>query len=160
MSALTQWQINCRLSFNATPNFQQSTLHLLDCIVPLSQIVIENSVRHLDLVALAPIENRYNSQSQIIFQDYITIYDGYTTRDPIILKFCGGGQSLPASISSGPELLVEFTTSPYGTFVGTSSQVTPLYGFLLEVSISNLDFVKTYVKIQSIIQFGSNPHLA
>uniref|UniRef100_A0A336M3C8 CSON011022 protein n=1 Tax=Culicoides sonorensis TaxID=179676 RepID=A0A336M3C8_CULSO len=40
-------------------------------------------------------------------QDYVTVYDGYTTRDPIIMKFCGGGQALPASISSGPELLID-----------------------------------------------------
>lgn len=44
----------------------------------------------------------------------MTVYDGYTTRDPIVLKFCGGGQSVQATTSSGPELLVEFTTSPYG----------------------------------------------
>lgn len=49
----------------------------------------------------------------------------------MILKFCGGGQSVPASISSGPELLVEFTTSPYGTFITTQT----LHGFQLEVSI-------------------------
>lgn len=67
-------------------------------------------------------------------QDYVTVYDGYTTRDPIILKFCGGGQAVPAAVSSGPELLVEFSTSPFGTFTGTSSQVLPLYGFQLEVS--------------------------
>lgn len=66
-------------------------------------------------------------------QDYVTVYDGYTTRDPIILKFCGGGQAVPAAVSSGPELLVEFSTSPFGTFTGTSSQVLPLYGFQLEV---------------------------
>lgn len=24
-------------------------------------------------------------------QDYVTVYDGYTTRDPVILKFCGKG---------------------------------------------------------------------
>lgn len=63
----------------------------------------------------------------------MTVYDGYTTRDPIILKFCGGGQAVPAAVSSGPELLVEFSTSPFGTFTGTSSQVLPLYGFQLEV---------------------------
>lgn len=64
------------------------------------------------------------------------MYDGYTTRDPIMLKFCGGGQAVPAAVSSGPELLVEFTTSPYGTFTGSSSQVLPLYGFQLEVRLS------------------------
>lgn len=63
----------------------------------------------------------------------MTVYDGYTTRDPVVLKFCGGGQAVPAAVSSGPELLVEFTTSPFGTFTGTSSQVLPLYGFQLDV---------------------------
>jgi len=71
-------------------------------------------------------------------QDYVTVYDGYTIRDPIILKFCGGGQAVPAAVSSGPELLVEFSTSPFGTFTGTSSQVLPLYGFQLEVSFGCL----------------------
>lgn len=70
-----------------------------------------------------------------IFQDYVTIYDGYTTRDPIILKFCGGGQSVPASISSGPELLVEFTTSPFGTFIMSQPSTQPLNGFQLEVFV-------------------------
>ncbi|KAH8295665.1 hypothetical protein KR018_002570, partial [Drosophila ironensis] len=69
--------------------------------------------------------------------DYVTVYDGYTTRDPVILKFCGGGQAVPAAVSSGPELLVEFSTSPFGTFTGTSSQVLPLYGFQLEVSVNH-----------------------
>jgi CUB domain len=89
--------------------------------------------------------------SHLWLQDYVTIYDGYTTRDPIILKFCGGGQAVPASISSGPELLVEFTTSPYGTFL-TSQQrnINTLYGFQLEVvccpfrnNIDRMDAKKT-----------------
>ena len=68
-------------------------------------------------------------------QDYVTVYDGYTTRDPVILKFCGGGQPLPPSISSGPELLVEFTTSPYGTFTKPHpNNINSLNGFQLEVS--------------------------
>lgn len=65
-------------------------------------------------------------------QDYITIYDGYTTRDPTILKFCGGG-SVPESTSSGPELLVEFTSSPYGTFSTTQPNVHSIFGFQIEV---------------------------
>lgn len=64
----------------------------------------------------------------------MTIYDGYTTRDPVILKFCGGGQGVPAAVSSGPELLVQFTTSPYGTFLTSPSGVHNLNGFQLEVS--------------------------
>lgn len=66
-------------------------------------------------------------------QDYITVYDGYTTRDPIILKICGGGQAIPQAISSGPELLVEFTTSPYGTFNTPQTSGHSLHGFQLEV---------------------------
>lgn len=67
-------------------------------------------------------------------QDYVTIFDGYTTRDPVILKFCGGGESIPATVSSGPELLVEFTTSPFGTFLTSPSSIHNLNGFQLEVS--------------------------
>uniref|UniRef100_A0A1B0BBU0 DUF7805 domain-containing protein n=1 Tax=Glossina palpalis gambiensis TaxID=67801 RepID=A0A1B0BBU0_9MUSC len=87
-------------------------------------------------------------------QDYVTVYDGYTTRDPIILKFCGGGQAVPSAVSSGPELLVEFTTSPYGTFTGSSSQVLPLYGFQLEVEVIFVDIQSpTYTKNKKPCEF-------
>ncbi|XP_046807625.1 uncharacterized protein LOC111683168 isoform X2 [Lucilia cuprina] len=87
-------------------------------------------------------------------QDYVTVYDGYTTRDPIVLKFCGGGQAVPAAVSSGPELLVEFTTSPYGTFTGSSSQVLPLYGFQLEVEVIFVDIQSpTYSKNKKPCEF-------
>lgn len=67
-------------------------------------------------------------------KDYITIFDGYTTRDPVILKFCGGGgYGLPAAISSGPELLIEFVTSPYGTLKPSPVRSSTLFGFQLEV---------------------------
>lgn len=67
-------------------------------------------------------------------QDYITIYDGYDTRVPVILKFCGGGQILPPVYASGREILVEFTTSPYGTFLSPPPNINGLYGFQFEVS--------------------------
>lgn len=73
-------------------------------------------------------------------QDYVTIYDGYTTRDPVILKFCGGGEAIPQTVSSGHELLVEFSTSPYGTFL-QASPAQALHGFQLEVEVS-LQFFK------------------
>lgn len=67
-------------------------------------------------------------------KDYITIYDGYTTRDPVVLKFCGGGgKGLPRATSSGPELLIEFVTSPFGTFKSSPLQSRTLNGFQLEV---------------------------
>lgn len=67
-------------------------------------------------------------------QDYIIIYDGYTTRDPVLLKFCGGGTPLPDVISSGPEILVEFSTSQFGTMLNPT-QLLPLHGFQLEVQV-------------------------
>ncbi|XP_048507374.1 uncharacterized protein LOC105683642 isoform X2 [Athalia rosae] len=73
-----------------------------------------------------------------IVQDYVTVYDGYTTRDPVILKFCGGGEPVPEAISSGPELLVEFTTSPFGTFLHPTPPHS-LHGFQLEVQVKFVD---------------------
>jgi CUB domain. len=67
-------------------------------------------------------------------QDYVTVYDGYTTRDPVLLKFCGGGEPVPEAVSSGPEILVEFTSSPYGTFV-YPAPLQALHGFQLEVQV-------------------------
>lgn len=70
----------------------------------------------------------------LLAQDYVTVYDGYTTREPVILKFCGGGEPVPEAISSGPEILVEFTTSPYGTFLHPTPPHS-LHGFQLEVQV-------------------------
>lgn len=64
----------------------------------------------------------------------MTVYDGYTTRDPVILKFCGGGEPVPEATSSGTEILVEFTTSPYGTFLHPTPPHS-LHGFQLEVQV-------------------------
>jgi hypothetical protein len=62
------------------------------------------------------------------------VYDGYTTRDAMLLKFCGGGEAVPEAVSSGPELLVEFTSSPYGTFM-YPAPLQALHGFQLEVKV-------------------------
>lgn len=82
-------------------------------------------------------------------QDYVTVYDGYTTRDPVILKFCGGGEPVPEAVSSGHELLVEFSTSPYGTFLHPTP-VQSLHGFQLEVEVKN-DLNK-FISIQQNLQ--------
>ncbi|XP_043269462.1 uncharacterized protein [Venturia canescens] len=73
-----------------------------------------------------------------VVQDYVTVYDGYTTRDPVILKFCGGGEPVPEATSSGPELLVEFTTSPFGTFLHPTPPHS-LHGFQLEIQVKFVD---------------------
>ncbi|KAL1140628.1 hypothetical protein AAG570_000558, partial [Ranatra chinensis] len=67
-------------------------------------------------------------------QDYVTVYDGYTTRDPVLLKFCGGGSQVPRTVSSGPELLVEFSSSPFGTFL-YPAPLQALHGFQLKVDV-------------------------
>ncbi|KAH1003364.1 hypothetical protein HUJ05_011289 [Dendroctonus ponderosae] len=71
-------------------------------------------------------------------QDYVVAYDGYTTRDAVILKFCGGGEAVPEVTSSGHELLVEFSTSPYGTFL-QPAPAHALHGFQLEVEVQFVD---------------------
>ncbi|CAG9804070.1 unnamed protein product [Chironomus riparius] len=89
-------------------------------------------------------------------QDFVTIYDGYTTRDPIILKFCGGGQTVPQATSSGPELLVEFTTAPYGTFnnLQPDTNLLAFNGFQLEVEVSFVDIQSpTYTKSKRSCEF-------
>ncbi|XP_046989403.1 uncharacterized protein LOC124594941 [Schistocerca americana] len=68
-------------------------------------------------------------------QDYVTVYDGYTTRDPVLLRFCGGGEPVPEAVSSGPELLVQFSTAPYGTFLQQPPPPLPLHGFQLDVQV-------------------------
>ncbi|CAB0012863.1 unnamed protein product [Nesidiocoris tenuis] len=70
-------------------------------------------------------------------QDYVTIYDGYTTRDPVLLKFCGGGSGVPRAVSSGPEILVEFSTSPFGTFLYPPPP-NAVHGFQLQVKVQSV----------------------
>lgn len=43
--------------------------------------------------------------------DHVTIYDGYTIRDPVLLRFCGGGK-LPTVTSSGNQMLMVFHSAP------------------------------------------------
>ncbi|XP_050310643.1 uncharacterized protein LOC126746434 [Anthonomus grandis grandis] len=86
-------------------------------------------------------------------QDYVTVYDGYTTRDSVILKFCGGGEPVPEAVSSGHELLVEFSTSPYGTFL-QPAPVHSLHGFQLEVEVKFVDQqTPSYVKQKRSCEF-------
>lgn len=86
----------------------------------------------------------------------MTIYDGYTTRDLTVLKFCGGGQVVQPTTSSGPELLVEFTTSPYGTFnnLQQDTNLQAFNGFQLEVEVTFVDIQSpTYVKSKRSCEF-------
>ena len=93
---------------------------------------------------------------EVFLKDFIKIYDGYTTRDPVVLKFCGGGQSIPEATSSGPELLVEFTTSPFGNFnnLQQDTNLQAFNGFQLEVEVSFVDIQSpTYTKSKRSCEF-------
>lgn len=121
----------------------------LSCSLPIHCAVCQHKSMHSFSTCTSSFAVRFvffSSSSVFLFctrtcfqhsqQDYITIFDGYTTRDPVILKFCGGGgDGLPAAISSGPELLVEFVTSPFGSFTSSPVQSRTLNGFQLEVKI-------------------------
>uniref|UniRef100_A0A182QA36 CUB domain-containing protein n=1 Tax=Anopheles farauti TaxID=69004 RepID=A0A182QA36_9DIPT len=66
-------------------------------------------------------------------QDYLSIYDGAATEAPAIGRICGG-DVLPDIVSSGPEMRVEFHTSPYDVPFHPNP-VTFLPGFELEVHV-------------------------
>lgn len=96
------------------------------------------------------------SQKTVPMMAFTTISDGYTTRDPIVLKFCGGGQAVQPTTSSGPELLVEFTTSPYGTFnnLQQDANLQAFNGFQLEVEVTFVDIQSpTYAKSKRSCEF-------
>uniref|UniRef100_A0A182W9G2 CUB domain-containing protein n=1 Tax=Anopheles minimus TaxID=112268 RepID=A0A182W9G2_9DIPT len=66
-------------------------------------------------------------------QDYLSIYDGAAPEAPTIGRICGG-DVLPDIVSSGPEMRVEFHTSPFDVPFHPNP-VTFLPGFELEVHV-------------------------
>jgi len=83
----------------------------------------------------------------------VKVYDGYTTRDTVLLHFCGGGAPVPAATSSGPELLVEFTTSPFGTFVANGPGHA-LHGFQLQVEVNHQLFGTSLQTLVMVLNRG------
>ncbi|XP_034840103.1 uncharacterized protein [Maniola hyperantus] len=164
---------NCRLQ---SPNFPGVYPRNLTCYYAVRQHEVPQGKHALIVVKqpngqlisirsqkalYAPSQNdRENNGRELKFwqhcdevQDYVTVYDGYTTRDPVILRFCGGGVSVPEAISSGPELLVEFTTSPFGTFLQPATTQS-LHGFQLEVEVRFVDQQSpTYAKNKRACEF-------
>ncbi|XP_062564229.1 uncharacterized protein LOC134227043 [Armigeres subalbatus] len=66
-------------------------------------------------------------------QDYLTIHDGKSLEAPEIGRICGG-DALPDIVSSGPDMMVQFRTSPYDVPFHPNP-VTFLPGFELEVHV-------------------------
>lgn len=67
-------------------------------------------------------------------QDYLSIFDGKSTDFPELARICGG-DSLPDIISSGPDMLILFQTSPFDSLYHPTP-VLYLLGFELQVEVS------------------------
>lgn len=67
-------------------------------------------------------------------QDFLSIFDGKSTEFPELARICGG-DSLPDIISSGPDMLIVFQTSPYDSLFHPTP-VSHLLGFELQVEVS------------------------
>lgn len=79
-------------------------------------------------------------------KDHLVFYDGDSTTDPILVKYCGGDW-LPRIVSRGPVMLVAFHSSPYSVPLSPSGVSSPLRGFELDVDImfsdsDSLDFAR------------------
>lgn len=66
-------------------------------------------------------------------QDYLSIFDGKSTEFPELARICGG-DSLPDIISSGPDMLIVFQTSPFDSLFHPTP-VSYLLGFELQVEV-------------------------
>lgn len=67
-------------------------------------------------------------------QDFLSIFDGKNTDFPELARVCGG-DSLPDIVSSGPDMLIVFQTSPYDSLFHPTP-VSYLLGFELQVEVS------------------------
>ncbi|CAK1580186.1 unnamed protein product [Parnassius mnemosyne] len=72
-----------------------------------------------------------------VVQDYLTVWDGPTRDSPILVRLCGG-DAVPDIVSRGPNMLLEFHTSPYDNpFHPVPLSYLP--GFELEVQVLYVD---------------------
>ncbi|KAG4069705.1 hypothetical protein HA402_002284, partial [Bradysia odoriphaga] len=66
-------------------------------------------------------------------QDFLSVYDGRTTAFPELARICGGDY-LPDIISSGPDMLIEFQTSPYDSLYHPTP-ISFLLGFEMQIQV-------------------------
>ncbi|XP_053981602.1 uncharacterized protein LOC128877940 [Hylaeus volcanicus] len=72
-----------------------------------------------------------------VVQDYLTVYDGGSTSDKVLVRLCGG-DAVPDIVSSHNTMLLEFHTSPYDNpFHPVPLSFLP--GFELEVQVIFVD---------------------
>jgi hypothetical protein len=89
-----------------------------------------------------PLHCRVWDQCNVV-QDYLTVYDGSATTDPVLVRLCGG-DVVPDIVSSGPNMLLEFHTSPFDNpFHPVPLSYLP--GFELEVQVGQRLFLFRWV---------------
>ncbi|KAG8037350.1 hypothetical protein G9C98_005560 [Cotesia typhae] len=95
-----------------------------------------------------------------VVQDYLTVYDGGSTTDRVLVRLCGG-DTVPDIVSSRNTMLLEFHTSPYDNpFHPVPLSFLP--GFELEVHVLFVDdksrsFVKENSNCDFYITSYENP---
>lgn len=69
-------------------------------------------------------------------QDFLSVYDGRTSAFPELARVCGGDH-LPDIISSGPDMLIEFNTSPYDNLFHPIPS-SYLQGFEMQIQVREI----------------------
>ncbi|XP_055704639.1 uncharacterized protein LOC129802670 isoform X2 [Phlebotomus papatasi] len=132
-----------------SPNFPGIYPRNITCLYRISQrtipnglhamIVLRQSDRHkLHIKDQAPQMEQNNRMLRSweqcdLVQDYISVRDGKTLDAPEIARFCGG-DTLPEIIASGPDMAIEFKTSPYDSLFH-NFQAPSLMGYELEINV-------------------------
>ena len=133
-------------TFNCFPRIkicrQVKILHSLFFFLVFRLTVMTSVVRILtrciaarSVLSYTPCCYRVWDQCNVV-QDYLTVYDGAATTDPVLVRLCGG-DVVPDIVSSGPNMLLEFHTSPFDNpFHPVPLSYLP--GFELEVQVRAL----------------------
>ncbi|XP_065212021.1 uncharacterized protein LOC135839758 isoform X2 [Planococcus citri] len=65
-------------------------------------------------------------------KDHLIFYDGLTTEDAVLLKYCGG-EWLPPVLSRGPQMLVIFRSAPFNIPLQSKETSSLIKGFELDM---------------------------
>ncbi len=121
---------NCTIQ---TPNYPGLYPNNSTCYYAIRESSVPTGLRALiklkGEVHVGPGELRYRD----CFSDYVVVYDGYSIRDPVLIKFCGHGYLLEV-ISSGNEMLVQF-------YSGDNGILTPAG----PLKVGNLTFMRRFL---------------
>ena len=134
----------CRLQSPGYPGLYPRNAH---CLYRITQQISQNADRKLVIALSQPDGRKINlrdwEQRDRLRSgaecettgDYVTIYDGPSTNNAVLARFCGSGP-LPEIVSSGAEVVVEFRTSVFDTVY---SAATSIEGFELIVRIMTIN---------------------